>query len=162
MQYHRDPHGVAEGTRSDRELRAQGGYASQRWARVVLFVVEADDDLRTMEDWARHAGVSLGTLRGWCRIARVSPKHSLDFARLLRVVQRGEGSPARAFEVLNVVDHRTMTRLLRDGGLGTPAGDDWPSVAEFLQRQNLVRNAHCLASVEVLCRLRGIKVDGRD
>lgn len=136
---------------SDRGSRPQhGGYASQRWAGVIRMVVDADDDPRTMEDWARHAGVSVGTLRGWCRIARVSPKQSLDFARLLRVVQRGEGSPARAFEVLNVVDNRTMMRLLRDGGLRIADDENWPSVAEFLERQQLVRDAHCLASVEAV------------
>lgn len=61
-------------------------HAAARWAEAVVNVIDAPHDPRTMELWGRHIGASAGSLRNWCRMAGVSPKRSLNVARVIRAM----------------------------------------------------------------------------
>jgi hypothetical protein len=126
------------------------GYASERWCRIVAVVVQCDTDVRTLEAWAYQAGHSAGVIRAWCRAAGLSPKRSLDFARLLRVVVRNAGRPASPFELLDVADDRTMRRLLATGGIA-PSMESWPEVATYLSCQRFIDHPALLEKIAAIC-----------
>jgi hypothetical protein len=69
--------------------------------------------------WARLVAASRGALRGWCYAARVSPRSSLDFARLLRVVCRAPLALDDPLYLLDAVDPRTIIRMLGRGGISS-------------------------------------------
>jgi hypothetical protein len=120
---------------------------ADRWAIAIVAAVRSDNDPRTLELWARAAAAGRGTLRGWCYAARAAPRASLDFARLLRIVCRAPLGIPDPLVLLDIVDPRTTTRLLRRAGfslhefscaVGCPL--------QFLQRQCLVSDPTLLAA----------------
>jgi hypothetical protein len=129
------------------------GYASARWTRIVEAVLRSATDVRTLDAWAHEAAVSESVIRVWCKTAGLSPKLTLDFARLLRIVVRGEGSPAQPFEVLDVTDERTMRRLLATGGITLTSTDHWPSVCDYLRHQMFIRRSVLLRQIAMLCEM---------
>jgi hypothetical protein len=125
-------------------------YAAERWARAVLKLVLADEDPRTISQWARLTGASRGTLGTWCRSASVSPRNSLELGRLLRAVRVTNGSLEDLHNVLNVVEPRTVKRMLARSGLGQLIEDDG-HVADpggVLARQVLVTNGKALGALK--------------
>lgn len=120
-------------------------HAAARWARVLVSVLDAPKDPRTMADWSRLVFVSPGALRNWCRTAGISPRRSLVFARLLRSValaQRGH----RPENLLDVVDRRTLNGLLKLAGLSLHA--EFPrDIETYLQQQQVVRDADALQEI---------------
>jgi FixJ family two-component response regulator len=56
-------------------------HSAQHWADVIIRAVQCTRDPRTLEAWARTAGVSVGAIRARCHIAGIAPKRSLNFAR---------------------------------------------------------------------------------
>lgn len=127
------------------------GYATDRWLITIAVVLACDRDVRTLPAWAHEAGLSSGVIAARCRAVGVTAKASLDFTRLLRLIINSGGRPPRAFEVLDVVDTRTMQRLLSTGGMGTVASPRWPSVADYLDHQGFIRAPQLLQSVASLC-----------
>jgi hypothetical protein len=128
------------------EPAVEPGYASRRWARLIQAIAGSVEDVRTLDQWSQIAGVSVGAIRTWCRAAGVSARRSLALGRLLRVVMRSGGRPWRPYEMLDIVDSRTMQRLLARGGLPSTATNaaSSPSVEAFLAHQTFVREAHLL------------------
>jgi hypothetical protein len=121
---------------------------ADRWAVAIVTVVRSDNDPRTLDLWARAAATSRGTLRGWCYAARAAPRASLDFARLLRVVCRAPLAISDPLMLLDIVDPRTTTRLLRRAGFSLhqlSCAVGCPS--QFLRRQCLVSDPTLLAAV---------------
>ncbi|MBY0494104.1 MAG: response regulator [Cyanobacteria bacterium] len=111
-------------------------HARERWANVVIAAISSPRDLRTLQDWARHAAVSSGAIRNWCRTARISARRSLLFARVLRAVLRQGERNGKPEDLLNIVDRRTLAKLLRSCG-GT--ADHLPtSMTDFLEHQRLI------------------------
>src|SRR5713226_9707870 len=94
------------------------GYAADRWAKAVVAVLNCDADPKSLVGWSYAAGAAQGTLRGWCRTAGISAKISLDFARMLRAVLLSEHEDWEPENLLNIVDARTLTRLLGRSGIG--------------------------------------------
>jgi CheY-like chemotaxis protein len=125
---------------------AREWHAAARWARVLVPVLRARRDPRTIEGWSRVAYVSPGALRNWCRTAGISPRRSLVFARLLRAVILGQGGKHKPEDLLDVVDRRTLVGLLKFAGLdphvGLPQGVD-----SFLRLQTLVRDEESLEAI---------------
>jgi CheY-like chemotaxis protein len=101
-------------------------HAAARWAEAVIGVIDAPDDPRTVERWGHHIGASSGALRNWCRMAGLSPKRSLNVARMLRAINYS-AALKRPEDVFNVIDRRTLRHLLT---LGDPCRR--PSVPETL------------------------------
>ncbi len=107
-----------------------------RLAGHIIKVCDSDGDLKTLNDWARFAGVSYSTLREMCRLAEVKPHAARDFARVLRCVIRSriEGCPPEV--LLDVSDRRTLETLLRKGGLEDRRGSI--SVESYLLSQRFI------------------------
>lgn len=120
--------------------------ASRRWATAVAKVAAAPSDPRTLDGWSDLVAASAGVIRAWCLLADVRPKPSLDLARLLRLVVRNQLHCAE--DCLEISDPRTMTRLLRMGGIPLARHSRRPlSVEEFLARQTFVQSETCLRAL---------------
>lgn len=135
-------------------LGAEFGHAAARWARAAAGILGAPTDPTTVEAWGRGIGVSSGALRGWCRAAGVRAKPSLDFARMLRAVVQARERGWDPQNVLDVVDDRTLRRLLVLSGFTAPVHTAWrPTAEHFLEAQRFVREPMNLrAVIALLCR----------
>ena len=123
-------------------------HAADRWAQSVVGVVDCPFDPKTVALWARAIGVSEGSLRDRCRAAQCRPKPSLDFARLLRAVVKSQGNGWDPFNLLDIVNERTMKNLLRRGGVvDLLSAGDVLTPGGFLVRQHFVTNAPAIAAV---------------
>ncbi len=139
-------------TRDDRMVRCacartvDRAHAAARWVRVIMPILDAPRDPRTLSGWSRLAFISPGALKHWCHMAGLPPRHALVFARLLRAVLLARGGQPRPENLLDVVDRRTLAGLLRLAGLNPdqalPADID-----TFLAHQVLVRDPAILSQV---------------
>lgn len=126
-------------------------HAAKRWAAAVVGVTASPHDTRTLAEWGRCVGRSVGALRAWCYAAGVPPRESLAFARLLRAVMISKQDVWDPYNLLDVVDPRSMRRLLGDGGLPLSSPSS-PSLEEFLERQRLISNRPAIGAVRELLR----------
>jgi hypothetical protein len=130
-------------------------HAAERWARAVAAALDSTIDPKTLQAWGRAIGAARGTLRVWCRAARLSAKSSLDFTRLLRAVRCSQGLSWDPNNLLDVVDERTLHRLLQMGGLEAhPLGGPAPDCQFFIESQRLVRNPAALRAVLAALEIR--------
>lgn len=112
-----------------------------RWAHLIVEVVDAETDPKTLADWARSTHMGVGTLRGVCRAAGIGGKRSLDLARVLRAVVKLQGHPWVPEAVLNCCDPRTLRALLsRTGCADGGAPRTW---TEFLACQTVLPQGGC-------------------
>jgi CheY-like chemotaxis protein len=111
--------------------------AVERWALYIRKAVQSESDPKTLDLWARTAGVSRSMLCESCRLVRIPPQDARDFARVLRAIWRS-GNMWRPETDLDVADVRTLKKLERRAGLAG-AHDSTASVLEtFLERQDLI------------------------
>jgi len=115
-------------------------YAARRWAAALVCVCTARKDISTVKEWsdALHAGHS--TVRAWCRAAQISPKASLDCGRLVRLIIQSKCRETDLQSLLNIVDRRTVARLLKRAGIGDSLTSVPRSVRQFLATQACVRS----------------------
>ena len=96
-------------------------------------------------------GASESAIRQWCRSAGVRPKAALDFARVLRAVVLSQGRAWDLYNLLDVVDERTMRNLFLRAGMPELLGaSEPPDTARYLAKQRFVRNAVALQAVTSL------------
>ena len=141
--------------RGGEEERVASGesHAMARWADVVVRAIHSPKDMPTLQEWGRAVAVSKGGLRNWCYTARLSPRHSLQFMRILRAVIRQQSSSLAAEDLLDIVDRRTLTKLLKlAGGTSTALPN---GVVQFLARQQIIQNTKAVASVRAALCLDG-------
>lgn len=113
--------------------------AADRWASAVCGGATAQDDLRTIGQWAGHIGVSVPTLRAWCYVPGASPKDSLILCRLVRAISVSSQFHCHPFDLLDVRDPRTLRRLLAKAGLA--ARRESPLTLDILiEMQRLVQS----------------------
>ena len=91
-------------------------HALRRWSGAVARGALSSRDMRTVQDWGREIGISRGGLRNWCRSAGISAKASLALTRLLRAVLRQTAAANRPQDLLDIVDSRTLAKLLKAAG----------------------------------------------
>lgn len=128
-------------------------HAALRWANAIMPVVEAPRDSPTIAAWSRVAFASSGALRNWCHTAGISPRRSLVFARLLRAVLLQREGLHDLTNVLDVVDMRTITGLLRFAGFESP--DALPAtVSDYITRQTLVGDSAAIIALTDILRVR--------
>lgn len=111
--------------------------AAHRWAMYVLKGCEAEMDLRTLEDWARAAGVSYSTLSESCRIIRLQPQAARDFTRTLRALIKSSAYRCQPSVLLDVSDRRTLKSLQERAGPFFRSGES-ASISEFIEHQRFV------------------------
>ena len=114
-----------------------GPRAARRWACFILLAGDAADDPRTLDEWARAAGVSRSVLIEACARLGVHPRDARDLASMLRLVRR-VGDPWDPELALDVADRRTLRALLTRSGLDTAARGPRPTPEQFLLRQRFV------------------------
>jgi DNA-binding response OmpR family regulator len=135
-------------------------HAGARWAKAVVGIVNAPEDPRTVAEWGQCIGAGEGTLRNWCHTAKLSPKRSLSLARLLRALYLSRSRLWHPEQLLNVVDGRTLNRMLVQGGLDRMAT---PSIDAFLRKQTLIADQTAVNELRKALRSTGepeLQVDG--
>ena len=84
----------------------------------------------------------------WCAAARVPARSCLDFVRVLRAVILARNQPWDLFNTLDVVDRRSLVRLLDRGRLrDLSRADQAPALHTFLTVQRFVHNPHVIEAV---------------
>jgi ActR/RegA family two-component response regulator len=140
---------------SSTALRTSNGvvlHGLTRWADLIVRGVDSPHDPRTLGEWGRAIAVSTGSLRNWCRTAGISARRSLAFARVLRAVLAQSRTAAAPEDLLNIVDRRTLEKLLRAaGGVGRSLPKD---LSEFLSRQEFVNNSSAILIVSAALEAR--------
>jgi hypothetical protein len=123
-------------------------HAADRLAKAIVVATKSPADPRTLTAWGQAAGVSRGALRVWCAAARVPARSCLDFVRLLRAVVLAKDQTWDLFSALDVVDRRSLIRLLDRGGLrDLSRADQAPAVHTYLTVQRFVHNPHVIEAV---------------
>ena len=136
--------------RRDRAVPPDLGPAATRWVSLIDAIIFLPHDVATISGWSRLAAKSQGVIKTWCAAADISAGDSLDFVRLLRVVIRHAGCHPDWHNMLDIIDQRTLRRLLERSGVGDV--DRIPDVATFLERQRLVSSPALLAAVDTRVR----------
>jgi ActR/RegA family two-component response regulator len=148
----------------------QTAHALERWARAVVGATMTERDPRTLQEWGRSIGVSVGGLRSWCYTAGIQARQSLIFARLLRASLIGAWRHERLENLLDVVDRRTLQKMLAmSGAVETDWNNGAHSVEQYLTRQTIVTNPNALREVRrdlarygIVCPERGEQSDTQD
>jgi hypothetical protein len=115
--------------------------AADRVSALIVTAAQLPFDVKTLCGWARATGVSLGALRGYCAAVELSPKRTLDFARLLRTFLRsapGQWQPAAS---LTFSDPRHLQALLRRAALSRSTATTL-TLKDFLSRQSLIPSSN--------------------
>jgi hypothetical protein len=120
---------------SDRRRPILAGSTAERWALLILRVLDAASDPKTLDIWARAVNVSRTALCECCRLLRISPHDARDFARLLRAISRS-ASVWQPEAVMDIADARTLRKLLERAGLADAR--TVPTFDEFFDRQMLI------------------------
>jgi hypothetical protein len=123
-------------------------HAADRLARAMIMATNYPSDPRTLAVWGQAAGVSRGALRVWCAAARLPARACLDFVRVLRAVILAKTQPWDLFNTLDIVDRRSLVRLLDRGGVRELSNSaQAPTVAEFLKAQRFLKSPEVIAAV---------------
>ena len=120
-------------------------HSLERWAIPVIRLLNCSEDPRTLNEWGRMIGMSTGAIRNWCRTAKVSARQTLLFARVLRAVLRQNPGCDAPEHLLNIVDRRTLTKVLTLSG-----GDQGllpQNVETFLRRQQFISNLRAVSEI---------------
>jgi ActR/RegA family two-component response regulator len=134
-------------------------HAHSRWADVVARAVDAPKDPRTLYEWGRSVGASAGTIRNWCRTARLPARQSLLLARMLRAVIRQHHVHATPEDLLDIVDRRTLAKLLASSG-GTH--ESLPQTVDaFLQAQRFIVDTRATGVLRTVLHARQSSNGGR-
>lgn len=124
---------------------AQESYALTRWAQAIVRGALAPRDMPTLQEWGRLVALSKGCLRNWCYTAGLPPRRSLQFMRVLRAVLAQQTWKLAPEDVLDIVDRRTMAKLLiLSGGTKTALPG---SVTLYLDNQRLILDGRAIAAV---------------
>jgi len=84
----------------------------------------------------------------WCAAARLPARSCLDFVRVLRAVILAKTQTWDLFSTLDVVDRRSLVRLLDRGGVRDLSHTAKPpTVEEFLRLQRFLNNPEVIGAV---------------
>ena len=123
-------------------------HAADRLAKAIVMATNSPSDPRTLAVWGQTAGVSRGALRVWCAAARLPARSCLDFVRILRAVILARTQPWDLFSTLDIVDRRSLVRLLDRGGVRELSNSAKPpTVDEFMRIQRFLTNPEVIEAV---------------
>jgi FixJ family two-component response regulator len=120
------------------ETTATSGSIADRWADYAEKACACNSDPKTLEQWARAAGVSYSSLCETCRLLSMQPHAARDFVRVLRVLILARRLQCPPEALLDVSDRRTLSALFRRAGIEHKAPAAAYSVSMFLQRQRFI------------------------
>ena len=123
-------------------------HAALRWADPINRLLEVKQDPRTLRQFTRATGISVGAFRNWCRTAHVRARDALFFARALRAVFRfQQDASSRPENLLDIVDVRTIAKFVkRCGGTRNQLPN---SVADFLERQEFITDREAVEAIRM-------------
>jgi len=123
-------------------------HSADRLANAIVLATSSPTDPRTLAAWGARIGVSRGALRVWCKAAHVQARSCLDFLRVLRAVMLSRNEACDLLSALDVVDERSLIRLLDRGGLRQlSAGQKPTTVEQFLATQRFLENPQLVRAV---------------
>ena len=122
-------------------------HSADRLAKAIVLATHAPSDPRTLTAWGQQVGVSRGALRVWCQAAGVSARSCLDFLRVLRAVVLSGTETWDLYSILDVVDQRSLLKLLDRGGVRELCRAKSPTVHEFVALQKFLKNQQVLQAV---------------
>jgi hypothetical protein len=123
-------------------------HSADRLARAIVVATSSPTDPRTLAAWGQAIGVSRGALRVWCQAAGVPARSCLDFVRVLRAVILSQNHAWDLFGTLDVVDKRSLIRLLDRGEVPELSRSEKPpTVDQFLTDQKFLQNPQVVQSV---------------
>ena len=123
-------------------------YGVDRWARAVVAVATSGSDPRTVPAWGRLVGASRTTIGNWCRAAGLPVRQSLELGRVLRAARLTGGDLREVHNVMDIVDVRTVRRLLNRAGLASARLPPVGAVDyDLLGAQRLIKDARALATL---------------
>lgn len=123
-------------SRAPRGVTTRPRPIAERWASLVLQVMQSDSDPKTMNHWAHTVCVSRTALCECCRLVHVLPHDARDFARIARAIYHSDGR-WEPEAVMDIADTRTLKKLLRRAGLDGPIAEA-PTLASFVERQQWI------------------------
>lgn len=145
---------------SDSHNEAPIYYGAERWAKAMLLLVNCEHDPRTVADWSQALGAGRATLSSWCAATHVSLRRSLELGRLLRALRLTDGKVNELHAVMDIVEPRTLTRLLRRAGFAQADGTSTLALGEALRSQQLVTDPHAVDALRRLIAHRSITETG--
>jgi hypothetical protein len=110
----------------------------QRWAMLVLKQCDSPDDLKTLKEWARFAGVSYSSLCESCRLVGLRPHDARDFARALRALIHSSIYQCQPQMLLDISDRRTLRTFVERAGHLFIRHPDIESVKPFVAQQQFI------------------------
>jgi len=116
---------------------AEPGSAVEKWVQLVLRACDSDDDPKTLQLWARRAGVSYSSLCEHCRLLGIQPQDARDLVRTLRAKLRAADYDCSPEILLNVGDRRTLRSILERAGTAFRDGPA-DSIEPFLLHQRFI------------------------
>jgi CheY-like chemotaxis protein len=134
-----EAHATAHGSRDGTITSSRP--AHERLALRILRGARHHDDLRTIDEWARHEGMSDRRLRDLCERCGVHPRNVRDFMRALGAVLRAAREGGAPQDLLDIRDAETLRVFCRQAGFPLrPAGPI--AVEAFLAQQQFLAVAH--------------------
>lgn len=121
--------------------------AVERWAACVTAVAMAPLDLATLDPWGAHIHLSRATLCNRCRIVGASPKDSLSFGRLSRALRHGDPLRWCPEDLLDVMDLRTIRKLVDRAGLTPYVHGGRPPLAVLFEHHRFRIPPPCLLAL---------------
>jgi hypothetical protein len=150
---------IYDGNASVTEAIGFRRHRAERWATAIVGVLAFPADPRTIAGWAQGIGAGYGTLRSWCRAAGVSARNSLALSRMLRAVVLASRHRCAPQDVLDIVDERTLRKLVRGAGMASEPGESVSAkpldVVTFIAHQRFVTGANNIAALNHALRTRG-------
>jgi hypothetical protein len=116
-------------------------------AAAIVLATHSPTDPRTLSAWGQAVGASRGSLRAWCKAAGVSARSALDFLRILRAVVLSKKQEWNLFNILDVVDQRSLYQLLDRGGIRDLCRYEPPTVDQFILNQRFLGDEHVLKAI---------------
>jgi DNA-binding response OmpR family regulator len=118
-------------------IEGHPGSAAGRWAMYVVKACEAEGDLKTIEEWARCAGVSYSTLCESCRIIGLQPQPARDFTRALRAMIKSTAYRCDPSVLLDISDRRTLKLMCERAGPYFRSSET-TSIGDFIRHQRFL------------------------
>jgi len=104
-----------------------------RWAAAVALIVDAADDPGSIDGWTTLVRVGKSSIKNYCKSAGAPAGDSLGFGRLVQAVHLGSPRNWRPEDVMQVMDERTLTSLLRRGGILAHRHADRPPLVSLFR-----------------------------
>jgi hypothetical protein len=125
---------------------------SEQWARLAVAGITSTEPLSSVDDWAVIVRCSSRTLWNRCNALGVTPKRSVDFMRLLRIVLLRERGldVERWTDEIEDIDTRTHKRLART--MGTSVQAPIPDLPTYLASQQFVTAGRATLLVSQMLR----------